>query len=512
MKAAFRAVATLLLLSLTVAAPCKARQNEPSPSLANFPFENTVPLKIIREAIPSRPFSVVGPRGAILGLQDGSFEAWIFPWKIFSNLRISAEMKDYPVPIDVNEQAAAIEVRPDHTTITFSHANFTIREVLFAPHNAPEGAGVLAFFQVQAVRPMTLTFQFTPEMKRMWPASSDDYSAAEWVKTPTGGFYALHLSFPDQAAAVEMPGAEPGILAPYQERAKTYPAQFVLHFDPARDGDRLYPLILTMSDTLADSSTTALAHNLDALGHSVRSLYEGTVAYYKDFLAQHLSIETPDKQFDDALAWSEVAIDQLKVETTPGHHETALVAGIDRSADSARPGFGWYFGRDSLWTLYAVNAYGDFQLTRDQLEFLIRRQGATGQIIHEWSQTADIVDWKSLPYQFASSDATPLFLMAANDYFQISNDATFLKSHWDAFQKAWQFETSHDSDGDGIYENIAGSGWVESWPPGMPHQEIYLAALDEQASVAFAKIAKATGNLELCRSGREARDAHRRAD
>ena len=62
---------------------------------------------------------VVGPRGAILGLQDGSFEAWIFPWKIFSNLRISAEMKDYPVPIDVNEQAAAIEVRPDHTTITF---------------------------------------------------------------------------------------------------------------------------------------------------------------------------------------------------------------------------------------------------------------------------------------------------------------------------------------------------------------------------------------------------------
>ena len=68
MKAAFRAVATLLLSSFIVAAPCKAQQNEPSPSLADFPFENTVPLKIIREAIPSRPFSVVGPRGAILGI------------------------------------------------------------------------------------------------------------------------------------------------------------------------------------------------------------------------------------------------------------------------------------------------------------------------------------------------------------------------------------------------------------------------------------------------------------
>ena len=124
-------------------------------------------------------------------------------------------MKDYAVPIDVNEQAAVIEVRPDHTTITYSHANFTIREVLFAPHNAPDGAGALAFFQVQAIRPMTLTIQFTPEMKRMWPASSDDYSSAEWVKMPTGsGFYVLHQSFPDHAAAVEMPGAEPGISRP----------------------------------------------------------------------------------------------------------------------------------------------------------------------------------------------------------------------------------------------------------------------------------------------------------
>src|ERR1700723_3156308 len=165
-----------------------AQTNEQSLVMTRFPFADSVPLKIVREAVPSKPFTVAGPRGAILGQQDGSFEAWIFPWKIFSNLRISAEMKDYPVPIDVNEQAAVIEVRPDHTTITYAHANFTIREVLFAPRNPPDGAGVLAFFEVEAIRPMTFTIQFTPEMKRMWPASSDDYSSAEWVRMPTGGF------------------------------------------------------------------------------------------------------------------------------------------------------------------------------------------------------------------------------------------------------------------------------------------------------------------------------------
>lgn len=491
------------LCFFSVSAECQA--NTRSPGLEKFSFEETVPLKIVRNAIPGNPFTVAGPRGAILGMQDGSFEAWIFPWKIFSNLRITADMQDYPVPIDVNEQAAVIEVRPDHTMITFSHANFTIREILFAPHAAPDGAGVLAFFEIEAVRPLTLTFSLTPEMKRMWPAMSDDRTSPEWVKTPDGGFYVLHLNFPDHAAGLEMPGAGPGILQPYQERPKTYPLQFVLHFDPSQDNHKLFPLLLTVGNNREESTKEALSQRLTGLLQSFRPLYEETTDYYRKFLAEHISIDTPDKQFDDAVAWAEVSIDQLKVETTPSHRETALVAGFYGSGDSARPGFGWYFGRDSLWTLYAVNSYGDFELTRDELEFLLHRQSPEGQIIHEWSQTADLVDWKSLPYPFASADATPLLLMATDDYLKISGDTSFAQQHWDGLAKAWNFETSHDSDGDGIYENIAGSGWVESWVPQMPHQEIYLAALDQQASTAFSNLASATGHTQL------AEDAAKRA-
>ena len=504
MNSAFLA-ALPLFFSLMASSQSNGQSDDRPPALAKFPFENSVSLKIVREAVPSKPFTVVGPRGAILGRQDGSFEAWIFPWKIFANLRISAEMQDYPVPIDVNEQAAVVEVRPDHTTITFSHANFTLREVLFAPHNAPDGAGALAFFQIEALRPLTLTFQFVPEMKPMWPAPSDDHPSPEWVKAAGGGFYALHLNFPNHAAAIEIPGAEPGIMNPYQERPKTYPLQFVLHFDPAHDADKFFPLLLATADTAAGSQTDALAARLADLLRSFQTLYEQTGTYFRNFLSKNLVIETPDKQFDEAFAWAEISIDQLKVQTTPSHQETALVAGFYGSGDSARPGFGWYFGRDALWTLYAVNSYGDFQLTRDQLAFLLRRQSPEGKIIHEWAQTADLVNWKSLPYAFASADATPLLLMAANDYLQISGDVTFVNMHWDSLEKAWEFERSHDSDGDGIYENTEGSGWVESWPPGMPHQEIYLAALDQQASTAFSNIARATGHAQL------ADDAQKRA-
>ena len=84
--------------------------------------------------------------------------------------------------------------------------------------------------------------------------------------------------------------------------------------------------------------------------------------------------------------------------------------------------------------------------------------------------------------------------MATDDYLKVSGDKTFVETNWQALDRAWNFECSHDSDGDGIYENTEGSGWVESWPPGMPHQEIYLAALDQQASTAMADLARSTGH------------------
>ena len=99
---------------------------------------------------------------------------------------------------------------------------------------------------------------------------------------------------------------------------------------------------------------------------------------------------------------------------------------------------------------------------------------------------------------YAAADSTPLFLLATLDYVRSSGDMAFLTAHRDAIEKAWAFETSHAPDsahgGNGIYENTQGTGWVESWPGGMPHQEIYLAALDQQASAAMAQIESLLGD------------------
>ncbi|HEY6447614.1 MAG TPA: hypothetical protein VIY53_14225 [Acidobacteriaceae bacterium] len=488
-------VPELALLCLVAAASSARGQTDLSPVSA-FPVAAHDMPAIHRDAVPQLPFSVVGPRGAVLGQQDGSCEVWLFPWKIFSDLRLSVSMQDYAVPIEVNPHAASIDVQPDETTITYSHANFTIRQIMLAPKSGNPGA--LIFFSFAAVRPMDVTFSFHPDMQRMWPAESPDRPSPEWVESPRGsGFYILHLNTPDHAAALALPTAKSGILPPYQERAASWPLQFVLHFDPKQDAGKVYPLLTTFADSPETATKSALAASLAQLDSQAQSIFTANQSHYRDFLARHTSIETPDARLNDAFSWAETAIDQLRVETPIGSGHQALTAGFYGSGDAARPGFGWFFGRDALWTLYAVNSYGDFETTKQEMQFLIDHQRADGKIMHEWSQTASLVDWASLPYEWAAADSTPLFLMAANDYLRISGDAAFVSSIWPSLQRAWTFETSHDTDGDGIYDNAEGSGWVESWIPSMPRQEIYLAALDEQASLAFAHLASAAGHADL---------------
>lgn len=485
-------LATAFFLALIGIAEMKAEGQQWLQAVPQFPLESS-DLTIRQHAETQKPFTVAGECGTFVGQQNGSFEAWVFPIKLLSNFHIQAEIQDYSVPIDVNEQAAEVEVAPDHTTITYSHAAFTVKEILFATPCSSNGTGVMALFHIDAVRPMKLTFSFIPEIKRMWPAANYNSPSPEWIKQGDSGYYILHTDSDDLAGAVGMPGTQPGILAPYQERPKFWPLQLILNFDPKRDTNKYFPLLMAAGNNAESAKPSALASQLGNLNQQAAQLYTQTADYYAHFFDKRLIADTPDKQLNAALRWAEISIDQLRVRHGD---EVGLVAGFYSSGDSNRPGFGWFFGRDTLYTLFAVDGYGDFNLTREALEFLIKRQRADGKIMHEYSQTAELVDWQNLPYEYAAADATPLFLMAIEDYVNASGDTEFLQQHWDAVEKAWQFERTHDTDGDGIYDNSQGTGWVESWPSGMPHQEIYLAALDEQASGAYARLAHQVGKAD----------------
>src|SRR5689334_2580752 len=104
-------------------------------------------LQIVSRCVPGIPWTLMGEYGGLFGRQNGKFEAWLWPVKILSNFKISAELSDYPVPIDVNALAAEIRVTPAETIVTYSHAAFTIRQHMFAPRGETAPAtGAAVFF------------------------------------------------------------------------------------------------------------------------------------------------------------------------------------------------------------------------------------------------------------------------------------------------------------------------------------------------------------------------------
>src|SRR5207248_4856122 len=139
-------------------------------------------------------------------------------------------------------------------------------------------------------------------------------------------------------------------------------------------------------------------------------------------------------------------------------------------------------------------AEGDFPTTRIALDFLSKYQRPDGKIPHEISQGANFVNWfKDYPYAYASADATPLYIIAMNDYVVHSGDADFVKAKWDSLWKAYQFlKSTYDTQN--LPQNFGiGHGWVEGGPLLPVKTELYQSGLGAEAIHALAELAHLTG-------------------
>ena len=83
------------------------------------------------------------------------------------------------------------------------------------------------------------------------------------------------------------------------------------------------------------------------------------------------------RKFSKAYDWARVSMLQGMVNNPS--LGTGLVAGYRTSGESQRPGFAWFFGRDSFWTSFALNASGDFSNSRTALEFISKYQREDGK-------------------------------------------------------------------------------------------------------------------------------------
>ncbi|HTG13673.1 MAG TPA: GH116 family glycosyl hydrolase, partial [Blastocatellia bacterium] len=446
-------------------------------------------------------FDVVGRRSAVFGYENRSLEAWVYPLKIIDDFNLSFRLQGYPLDIHGPDIAVAINVRPEATSFTYSHAAFTVRQTIVAPIEEP---GIIMLLDVESVLPMTITGSFRPKLRLMWPAG---LMTAYLGWDESAHVYTMGEETNRFVGMIGSPVARDVSVMPYQEEPRDVPVRFVIDVEPEAANSNFIPIVIAGS---VEGRAKAKA-TYDKLLATAQSLYENNVRYYARLQNETAMVETPDERLNTAFAWAKVGVD--KGMATNPFSGTGLLAGFRTSGESERPGFAWYFGRDALWTTLAITSYGDYAATRTALDFLKKFQRDDGKIPHEISQSAGLIPWfKDYGYPWASADATPLYVIAHADYWRTSGDLGYIKKNWDSIVKAYRFTAATDTDGNGLIENTSfGHGWVEGGALYPPHEEIYMQGLWIEALGSIAELADQMGDKRMATEARGAAERTRAA-
>ena len=444
-------------------------------------------LELSRRTQNGSFYDVIGRKSAAFGYEHRNMEAWVYPLKILDDFALDFQIEGYNLPFRAADLLTNIEVRPEATIFTYSHAAFTIKQIVYAP---VEEQGLISLLDIKTTLPMTLAVSFRPKLKLMWAGNTMTPFVENDEKEK---FYVIGEESKKFFGIVGSPGAKDVSLMPYQEEPKDVPVKYILQISPVQAAKNFIPIVVAGS---TDGREKAVENYKKLLREAV-PLYEKNVQYYESFLDRTTNIKTPDERLNTAFAWAKIGVDK-GVATNP-FLGTGLLAGFRTSGESERPGFAWFFGRDALWTAFATTSEGDFATTKTAIEFLKKYQRDDGKIPHEISQSAAQLDWfKGYPYAWNSADATPLYVIANADYFRASGDTEFLKANWDSIQKAYRFTEATDTDGNDLIENTKfGHGWVEGGALYPPHEEIYMQGAWVEASRNLAEMAEALGDKTL---------------
>ncbi|HEY7351651.1 MAG TPA: amylo-alpha-1,6-glucosidase [Terriglobales bacterium] len=447
-----------------------------------FVDAQTPDLELSRPARPWEFFCATGTRAGIFGNESGDFEAWVYPLKIFRDFHVRFLTDGHSLPAE--SLVRTVTVRPESSSILYTSDTFSVTETVFVPVHE---AGAVIRFDVETAHPLEIEAAFTRDFQLEWPAA-------------LGGTYitwdpVLHAFYlgEEQRKFSALVGSPSGELED-QEYQTNYSAsqESSIRLGITAKGKETKVIVIAASVNGRPEADSTYKHLLT----NYSELERDSAKYYADYLSRTTSLELPDSQLQQAYDWARISVIQGLV-TNP-YLGTGLVAGYRTSGTSQRPGFAWYFGRDSFWTEQALDAEGDFATTRTALEFISKFQRADGKMPHEIAQGASFVNWfKDYPYGYASADATPLYIIAVNDYVTESGDRAFAAEKWDSLWKAYQFLRS-TYDPQGLPQNFGvGHGWVEGGPLLPVNTELYQSGLGAQALSALSDLARKAGKDDV---------------
>jgi glycogen debranching enzyme len=474
----FAAALTLFLWATIVNAQVQVPAKAPQTANTHEPARS---LELTRAIRPWEFLPALGTRAGLLGNEAGRIEAWVYPLKIFRDFHLKFHVDGKTLAAD--SLARTLITRPESSTIVYTGDTFSVRETFFVPVREP---GALILLEVETESPLEIEAVFHRDFQLEWPAALGATYIGWDARLKAFAFGEEQRKF---AAIVGSPGAENAEVEFQTNYSESQENSFRLGVIAKSKASQI--IVIAGSVTGRADAESAYRRIVSGYGEMLR----GSTDYYRNYLSQTVSVELPDEKLQNAYDWSRISMVQGMV-TNP-FLGTGLVAGYRTSGESQRPGFAWYFGRDSFWTSFALNAAGDFANTKTALEFVSKFQREDGKIPHEISQGANFVDWfKGYPYPYASADATPLYIIAVNDYVVNSGDTAFAKEKWASLWKAYQFLKS-TYDAKGLPQNQGvGHGWVEGGPLLPVKSEFYQSGLGAEALRALANLARFAGQAD----------------
>lgn len=428
--------------------------------------------------------SALGTRAGIFGNEQGTLEAWVYPWKILRDFHLRIHIDGATLPAEA--LARTLIVHPESTTIVYSGDVFSIRETLFAPVHE---CGAIIAFEVDTALPLEIEAVFGRDFQLEWPATLAGVGQ-EWDPTLRA------FRFGEESGKFEALVGSPTAVKGSEEYSSNYFSSQQDSILLGATGKGIETKLIVI--TAGSEGPAALARLYDHLAKDYPELLRSSAAYYRDYLEHTVNLKLPDAQLETAYDWAKVSMLQGFVQN-PFLGE-GLVAGFNTSGNDYRPGFAWFFGRDAEWTSLALDAEGDFLSVRNALEFLSKYQRPDGKMPHEIAQSASFTDWfKSTPYAYASADATPLFVIAVNDYVTHSGDVQFAQQKWDNLWRAYEY-LRFTNDAQGLAQNSGvGTGWIEGGPLYPVRTELYQASLGVEATRALSHLAYLLGKQDLAK-------------
>lgn len=420
MPRAYAALMTLLCLALL---SCEVFA-QTIPSRASPPD----PLALDTTSVaPLRFVAAHGRRALISGYAAAGLEIWAYPFEILDDYRVSFHLTGTTTPIDGPTILRRITYNQDSITRVYLGPDFIVRETLFVPLNEP---GAILTYTVQSVRPLTVEVRATPILNLMWPAGVGGQSTS-WssslsafvLSEPSSGYTAV-VGSPDIVAHDALGNST-------TQGANGPSLGFTLRPSTSEDA--------SVYIALNSPGHTDLAALFQKLITQRAALFKEYDQHVSDLMNSMIAVTTPDKQVNQAIAWSELALDQAWV--CNRDLGCGYVAGYGPSRGARRPQYDWFFAGDGLIAADAATAAGNFSQAQDELEFILHYQDEkTGMIWHELSQSAGFLDWiGKYPYMYVHVDITFQFLSTLARYIEITGDAQFARDHWSAIAAAYHY-------------------------------------------------------------------------